>query len=180
MPAGLGLESEDEEEGVKEGATSLSKSSNRPGFVESGCEGCEGPCASEEGSEERSMQGELNKEGLTCKSRAGVEGGQAAGREWNEGRDGVLQEGDEAENKEGRQEIGHANKDTHQQRKESQNQWQPGELRAAPAMVAFDGMLVQLSALPNLPLLGPILSKVLKRYEELQEAQQEEQQRLVL
>ena len=42
-------------------------------------------------------------------------------------------------------------------------------LGAAPAMVAFDGMLVPLSVLPALPLVGPVVARVLARQEEAQQ-----------
>lgn len=131
MPAGLGLESEGEDD--------------REGITEQGKLPSEQPCAMDVEAENGDGKGSCEEESCGCD---------------------VESEGGE----EGMTDVKGAADDT--QAKQLTDQTSAKEqLRAAPAMIAFDGMLVQLSVLPHLPLVAPLVSRVLRRYEQLQEAQ---------
>ncbi|KAF5840784.1 beta-lactamase-like protein [Dunaliella salina] len=191
VPAGLGLESESEDPEGQETLTAgdLPAQQEAAGGVEQGCGHC--ACGSSE-SEEDELEG--NREGVVGPRGWGEEEENpcAAGKgTWRglEGRASKAQENgacskDEAGSEQGYDGAGAGGKseDQCQAQRQQQQQQQPqqqqcqsqllgqGEaqgLRTAPAMVAFDGMLVPLSVLPHLPMVGPLVAKVLKRAEQL-------------
>eukprot|EP00983_Pelagomonas_calceolata_P107819 1159388-Pelagomonas_calceolata.AAC.29 len=184
VPAGLGLESEsedpdgqdthasgDEEQGC--GHCACGGSVSEEDELEGEGEGLLGPRSRSEGEEAMCAAGGVAGSGLEVRPSKAQENG-ACSKEKAKEEQGSENLGTGLEGKD----QGQAQQQQQQFQSQAPDQEEAQGLRTAPAMVAFDGMLVPLSVLPHLPMVGPLVAKVLKRAEQLQEKQEQEQLQL--